>query len=171
MFNDLRKRMSMILASTVRNKYINFYAVRFFFFAAAVLLNLLVYYDLFFDNSFFHLLVENLFGTVCHQQDEKLLSFAGITTIVCSRCSGIYTGFLISTIYSLIAYKKKITGSLKIVYFASLPMLLDVISVQVGLYYYSSTSAFITGFLFGFFLYLFFIENLQHYMGNDIEQI
>lgn len=94
-----------------------------------------------------------MFGFVCHQQDDKLLTIFGIKTMVCARCTGIYFGMFVGSIYILFFNVIKI--KIKIFIFALLPILFDVIFIEINLYAYSKLIAFLTGFIFGVMLFLF----------------
>ncbi len=48
--------------------------------------------------------------SVCHQLSERSLAIGNITMPVCSRCMGIYTGFMITTLALFILYRKKQSG-------------------------------------------------------------
>ena len=43
--------------------------------------------------------VYNLFGYVCHQLPERSLHLEGHKLAVCSRCTGLYAGFALSTLF------------------------------------------------------------------------
>lgn len=118
---------------------------------------LLILYQLFLPLGLFftrlYFIINNVFGFVCHQQDDKLLTIFGIKTMVCARCSGIYFGMFVSSVYILFFKISKI--NLKIFIFALLPILFDVIFVEIHLYAYNKLVAFLTGFIFGFVLLIF----------------
>lgn len=143
--------------------------IKLLFLTLAILLNAILFFNLFIDSSLVNLLFKRFFGVVCHQSPEKTLTIPGLTFIVCSRCSGIYSGFLISTLFSALMHEKSKNISLKILYLASLPMITDIMLVQLGIMNYSLTSAFISGLVFSFFAYLFFIENFKQYLGKKFE--
>lgn len=101
--------------------------------------------------------LQKSYSLVCHQQPQKLLGESVYHSLVCSRCTGIYLGFYAAGILSLFAVFKN-EPRLKIILFASIPMLADVILYSLGVYYYSKTIALLTGVLLGSagFLYFYF---------------
>lgn len=88
------------------------------------------------------------YSTVCHQQFEKLIEINGHHSLVCSRCSGIYIGGLLSSTILLFIPTLKIRNG-RLILLAALPMLVDVMLYSLGVYSYSKTIALISGFLFG----------------------
>lgn len=103
----------------------------------------------FHELSFAYPFSNRIYSTVCHQQVEKLIVFNGHTSLVCSRCSGIYFGGFISSLILLFVKQLKLKNG-KYILLAAIPMLLDVLLYSVGIYTYSKFMALITGFLFGF---------------------
>ncbi|OGU54715.1 MAG: hypothetical protein A2V66_01165 [Ignavibacteria bacterium RBG_13_36_8] len=100
--------------------------------------------------------LKKTYSLVCHQETQKLFAFGDAHSYVCVRCCGIYFGVLLSSFISLfilIPNKTKITY----LFFASLPMLLDILFVGFNLYNYSKLISFTTGLLLGsvgfFYLY------------------
>jgi len=92
---------------------------------------------------------------VCHQQQSKLIGESIYHTLVCSRCTGIYSGFFAVSIFSLF-YKKFNEPQLKLLVIFSVPMLADVLLYSIGLYDYSKSLAFVTGLLLGSIGFLYF---------------
>lgn len=89
------------------------------------------------------------YSIVCHQQSGKLFHYFGYSTLVCSRCTGIYFGGLISIILIIFNFKTDI--STKILVSASIPLLIDVTLTTFGVYNYSNNFALMTGLLLGSF--------------------
>ncbi|MBN1638215.1 MAG: DUF2085 domain-containing protein [Ignavibacteriales bacterium] len=118
---------------------------------------LLILYQMFLPLSSFliksYFIIDNIFGVVCHQQEDKLLTIFGIKTMVCARCTGIYLGMFIGSVYILFRSISKI--NFKIFIFALLPILFDVIFIEVGLYAYNKLVAFLAGLIFGLILFIF----------------
>jgi len=161
-----------MLISEVIVKKSNYYiGIKLLFLLTAIILNAIILFNLFIDSSLLNLIFKGFFSTVCHQSPEKTMTIPGFTFIVCSRCSGIYIGFLISTLFSVLIHGKSKNISLKIFFSAYLPMITDVMLVQLGIMNYYLISAFLSGLVFGFFAYLFFIENFKQYLGKNFEQI
>jgi uncharacterized membrane protein len=100
------------------------------------------------------------YSVVCHQESCKLITVNGKESLVCSRCAGIYSGLFMSSI--ILLFNKSIKKpKLKILLVVSLPMLMDVIFHSIGLYNYSKTIAFLTGFLLGSVGFLYFYSGLN----------
>ncbi len=87
------------------------------------------------------------YSLVCHREPEKLLQIGSYTTLVCSRCTGIYFGALVSSSIILFAKFRKV--STKIMLLSSVPMFIDVILYSIGIYSYSKPIALFTGLLLG----------------------
>ena len=106
--------------------------------------------------------VLNLFyHNVCHQEDQKLIIINGFPLLVCARCTGIYLGALIASVFVLISLRNiKISNIL--FKFALVILGADVIINNLFLTNYSKSTAFSTGLLFGavcFFIVVSIIEN------------
>ncbi|MCX6148960.1 MAG: DUF2085 domain-containing protein [Ignavibacteriales bacterium] len=88
-----------------------------------------------------------IYRNVCHQNSAKTIFVGKTHLLVCSRCTGIYLGSMISLFLLLFVSNFKLQT--KFFFLASVPIILDVFSYSVGIYNYSLTIAFITGFVFG----------------------
>ena len=108
------------------------------------------------------------FSSVCHQDNYKSSLF-GKQIFVCARCAGIYSGSFICAIVLLFGSKIK-RYELKFLSTAVLPIIADVFLVEMGLYNYSHSFAFISGFLFGLVVYLFFISVVQDFVIKRIQK-
>ncbi|MFA3781562.1 DUF2085 domain-containing protein [Melioribacteraceae bacterium 4301-Me] len=106
------------------------------------------------------------FSLVCHQQHNKLLVIYNTETLVCSRCLGIYLGFLIMSLYNLF---KEINIQLKIKIFiiSAAPAIIDVTLTTVGIYPYSKLIAFTSGFLLGSIVFLYFYQSLTELISEN----
>jgi uncharacterized membrane protein len=99
-------------------------------------------------------LLYKFFARICHQLDERSFHVAGGKFAVCIRCSAIYFGFLAGIV--LIPLVKGL-GRLKLsplrwLYFAMLPMLVDVVFNVSGLHSSTDFTRLVTGSLLGFVL-------------------
>ncbi len=112
--------------------------------------------------AFFHYLAaygKLLTGNICHQSPQKLFLIGDAESLVCSRCFGIYFGGFIATI--LLFFKNIVSEKqFKILFIASLLMLLDVMATTFGIYNYTRTTAFITGLFFGSITGIFIFSHL-----------
>lgn len=97
------------------------------------------------------------YSNVCHQAVWKTIGQGAIHTLVCSRCSGIYAGALAFSLAALFMRGRFFLKSTRLLGIMMLPMLADVIFYNSGLYNYSKTAAFLTGFLSGSGLFLYIL--------------
>jgi uncharacterized membrane protein len=106
--------------------------------------------------------LNQVYGTVCHQSQEKTISIGEENIFVCSRCAGIYLGVLLSGLISLILTKTH----RKIFYFLLLTfalLLLDVLFSTLKIYTYSKVIALLTGLFWGSTLLLFVLDQLNFF--------
>lgn len=94
------------------------------------------------------------FSLICHQLPDKTFSLNGLLMPLCSRCTGIYTGFLIALIFLLIlgGKKKDKFPSLGISLISVIFILLmpsQVVGSQVISWLDNNHFRFLTGLLFG----------------------
>ncbi len=114
-----------------------------------------------------HPVLKKIYGTVCHQIDDKTFSFNGQKLFVCARCTGIYLGALITSFISLF-YFRKINFGMKLLYASMLPMLLDVIFTSIGFYSYIKYLAFSTGIFFGSIVFIYILAAIENNFINKI---
>lgn len=104
--------------------------------------------------------VNNLYSLVCHQNSEKLISLYDGKTLVCARCTGIYSGVFLLSLISL--FKNSIDMKSKNLFYISLfVVIFDVLMTTFKLYNYSKTIAFSTGIFFGGVMFLYFRSALN----------
>ncbi|MBK7103919.1 MAG: DUF2085 domain-containing protein [Ignavibacteriae bacterium] len=87
------------------------------------------------------------YSIVCHTQSEKLFTYFGYHTLVCSRCTGIYFGSLISIILIIFGFEKSISTKQLLIF--SIPLFLDVIFTTLNAYPYIHLLSLVTGLLLG----------------------
>jgi len=98
--------------------------------------------------------INNIGFSVCHQIPKRTLFFGKIYMPVCSRCSGIYIGFLVSIIFLFLAFRKR-ESDLPPVYVIVcaavfiLSTIIDGILSYCGIYFTNNIIRLITGYLFG----------------------
>jgi len=109
----------------------------------------------------FYPLFHKIYSGVCHQIDYKTFSAFGYHFHVCARCSGIYLGVLIGSILSLFYYNHKHL-KIRYLYFGAFPMLTDVIFQSMDIVPYIKISAFVTGLIFGFTVFAFFLSAIEN---------
>jgi len=99
-------------------------------------------------------IINDIGFSVCHQIPQRTLLFGKIYMPVCSRCSGIYIGFLVSIIFLFLVFRKK-ESELPPVYIIIcaavfiLSMIIDGILSYFGVYSTNNAIRLITGYLFG----------------------
>lgn len=104
--------------------------------------------------------VKKGFSLLCHQDEEKIINLYGIHSLVCARCTGIYLGMFLTSIYIIFKPVTKTRGA-SFFLILTLPMILDVVLVNLGFYNYSKYSAVITGLLFGSVVFVYFYNGLN----------
>ena len=101
-----------------------------------------------------------MYSLVCHQETNKLIIIGDIQSLTCARCTGIYFGFLFLSVLNIfIGFEK--SPKIKFFLLFSVPMLLDVLFYSTGVYHYSKSIAFISGFLFGSTGFLYFYNGIK----------
>src|SRR3989344_4602285 len=98
-----------------------------------------------------------LMHLLCHQKPERSYSIAGEALIVCSRCLGIYVGFLASVVFLVVAFGL-FTHALNFIFVLLLlvPMGIDGISQLFKIRESNNPLRFFTGYLAGFAVALVF---------------
>lgn len=81
--------------------------------------------------------------------------------MVCARCTGIYFGAMITVIFNLIPVTVSISKRMLI--YAAVPMLIDIIMINLGVYQYNKVISFITGNIFGASVFIFIFEIIKDY--------
>jgi uncharacterized membrane protein len=91
------------------------------------------------------------FSFVCHQIPERSFHIAGYKFAVCSRCTGIYSGFALAALtYPLMRSWKQIeTPSLVWLLLAAIPLAVDFSLGYFSIWQNNHASRFATGALFG----------------------
>lgn len=92
------------------------------------------------------------FGFVCHQIPERSFQIAGHKLAVCSRCTGIYTGFAVGVALfpSLKSLRHPEVPHRFWLFIAALPLAADVGLGITGFWSNTHSSRFATGFLIAF---------------------
>jgi uncharacterized membrane protein len=91
------------------------------------------------------------FSPLCHQRPDRSYFIAGHKLAVCSRCTGIYFGFVLT----LLAYplarslRTTTTPARKWLFLAALPLAIDFSLTFVGVWENTHTSRLLTGLLLG----------------------
>jgi uncharacterized membrane protein len=126
----------------------------------------------------FKILIELVGFSVCHQLDSRSLAFGDIMTPVCSRCAGIYIGFMAVAVILFIMFRKKQNDLpplyiliISAVFFLS--TIIDGLASYSGLYMTNNIIRFSTGFLCGasIMTVLYPVFNFQYYRESSNERI
>jgi uncharacterized membrane protein len=108
------------------------------------------------------ILIYQAFSVVCHQQLERSYLFNGFPLGVCSRCTGIYFGFLVG--HLLFPLVRGLTAvsipKRRWLVIASIPLLIDFGGGAIGLITNNFVSRTATGFLFGAVLAFYLLPGL-----------
>ncbi|MFZ5518448.1 MAG: DUF2085 domain-containing protein [Candidatus Zhuqueibacterota bacterium] len=91
------------------------------------------------------------FSNICHQIPERSFFILGKQLAVCSRCTGLYLGFLFGAIMYPFFYKlkTKATPRKQTFYLALIPITIDIALRTFHILDNSFTSRFSTGFILG----------------------
>jgi len=151
----------------IRKKLLSFVL---FFFAAIWVIGIFSPCFNFNFTGFLYPFQKQLYSTVCHQNTIKTFVCNDIPFFVCARCTGIYVGALISGLVLLIISKQFIF-TLKYLMLFSLPMLIDVILLNFGIYAYIHLLSAFTGLLFGSSVFLYILSAIENLLfSNQINQ-
>lgn len=104
---------------------------------------------------------KQIYSTVCHQNINKSFNYNNVPFLVCARCTGIYTGALISALV-IIFYSKQFVFKTYYLIMLAAPMLLDVILLSFGVYNYIHSLSAITGLLFGSSVFLYILSAIEN---------
>ena len=91
------------------------------------------------------------FSFVCHQIPERSFHFAGYKFAVCSRCTGLYSGFALAALTYPLVRSLRQTGTPSIVwlFLATLPLVIDFSLGYFSIWQNNHASRFATGALLG----------------------
>ena len=106
------------------------------------------------------------FAPVCHQVDSRCFFLFGFPMAVCTRCFGIYSGFLLGTLsYPMIRGTRELKLPSSIGFLlVSLPIVLDTIGNFFDLWSTPAWTRFIIGCLWGYILPFYFITGVGEYI-------
>lgn len=91
------------------------------------------------------------FGVLCHQLSSRSFLIAGHKLAVCSRCTGLYSGFTVALLlYPLIIQLRSTTvPPANWLFVSAVPLFVDFALTFLGIWENTHASRFITGFLLG----------------------
>ncbi|HEX6729638.1 MAG TPA: DUF2085 domain-containing protein [Pyrinomonadaceae bacterium] len=138
------------LVSTTRRPFLSWLAVSVgaVFFTALVVAAPLAaagHYDQ------FALTIYQAFGFLCHQLPERSFFILGNKFAVCSRCTGLYLGFVVTlALYPLLkSLRRTDLPARKWLIAASVPLLIDFSVTFLGVWENTHATRFLTGMLLG----------------------
>lgn len=114
------------------------------------------------DHPAFAFTIYHAFGLVCHQIPERSFFIAGHQFAVCSRCTGLYSGFAAATLaYPLLLSLRTTTApARKWLFLAAAPMAIDFSLTYFGIWENTHTTRALTGLLLGGVSVLFVMPGL-----------
>lgn len=103
------------------------------------------------DHDRFAFTLYHSFGLLCHQLPERSFFIAGQKFAVCSRCTGLYFGFVLTlAVYPLLkSLRRTDLPSRKWLIAAAIPLLIDFSLTFFGIWENTPESRFLTGMLLG----------------------
>ena len=115
-----------------------------------------------FEHRFSSGLIYFFFSKICHQIPERSLFIFGKQMAVCSRCTGLYFGFLIGAIlYPIIFKTNRIkTPSPKYLILACIPIAIDISIRTFHIAENTFTSRLITGLILGITSLIFVVPGI-----------
>lgn len=139
------------------------FPLKIFLFIALLIWNIGIFSPCFIgkDNLFLHHLIKFFYSPVCHQKLERSFTCNHLQLMVCARCTGIYFGALLAAAFNLLPISVSI--SKRFLIYSAIPMLADVIMLNLGVYQYNKFLSFVTGNLFGASVFIFIFEIIKDY--------
>lgn len=119
------------------------------------------------DNLLVHHLLKFIYSPVCHQNVERSFTCNHLQFMVCARCTGIYFGAMIAASFNLLPIS--ISISKRFLLYSALPMIFDLLMLNLEVYQYNKLLAFITGNLFGASVFIFIFEIIKDYFLEIIK--
>jgi len=109
-----------------------------------------------------------LFSPVCHQIPSRCFHLFGHPMAVCSRCFGIYSGFLGGLLaYPLLrGFGPSPLPRSRTLFLLSTPIIVDAAANMAGLWSSSGGARFVTGFLWGILLPFYFLAGIIDYLSR-----
>ena len=111
--------------------------------------------------------IYNIFSSICHQIDSRCFHIYGYPLAVCTRCLGIYFGFLSGTVYYplLRGFKRVFLPDTKFFLLVSLPIALDMIGNTFLVWKTPGWVRFILGLIWGTILPFYLITGLTELLN------
>lgn len=107
-----------------------------------------------------------IYSNVCHQNTAKSFACNNTSLLVCARCSGIYFGAFISSLF-LMFYKKQFNLKTKYLYLLSIPMIIDVALLTFKIYNYNKFVSAFSGILFGSAVFIYILSGIENLLFTE----
>ncbi len=106
--------------------------------------------------------IYKFFSFVCHQIPERSFHIAGYKFAVCSRCTGLYSGFAFATLGYPLFRSLKRTDTPRVIWLllSGVPLLVDFSLTYFGFWQNTHLTRFVTGALFGAVAAIFIVPGL-----------
>lgn len=107
-----------------------------------------------------------VFSPTCHQIPSRCFYAFGFPAAVCSRCLGIYSGFLLGTFIFPITYgfSTSTMPKAKTFILMSIPIVIDTAGNLLGIWTSSGWVRFLTGIVWGSILPFYFLAGLTDFL-------
>jgi uncharacterized membrane protein len=107
-----------------------------------------------------------VFAPTCHQIPSRCLYIFGYPMAVCARCFGIYSGFLLGTMFFPLikGFSAPSLPPAKAIIAVSVPMVIDAAGNFLGVWASSNPVRLATGVLWGIALPFYFIAGISDYI-------
>lgn len=108
-------------------------------------------------------LIYAVFSPTCHQIPSRCVYAFGYPLAVCARCFGIYTGFLLGTIFFpfVKGFSVPSLPKAKVIIIAALPIAMDATGNILGFWTSANWTRFMTGTLWGIVLPFYFLAGIS----------
>ena len=112
-----------------------------------------------------------IFSNVCHQIPDRSFIVAGFPLAICHRCSGIYLGLMLGSLFKnpFLHHSAEIR---RVWVLASIvPLLIDALLPVVGIWTGSPASRFLTGLLFGTMLSALLFQGILELLSDSRQRL
>ena len=118
-------------------------------------------------------LIYLFFSKICHQIPERSFFIFGKQLAVCSRCAGLYFGFLLGTILYPIIFKLNINWipSRKYLLLALIPITIDIAIRTLNIAENTFASRLITGLILGTMTAIFILHGISSIKFKDFQKL
>lgn len=113
-------------------------------------------------------IIYNVFSPVCHQNPSRCFTFLGHPLAVCTRCLGIYTGFLFGMfIYPAVrGFKSVSLPRIKLFITLSIPVAIDTAGNFFFIWSTPGWLRFVFGWIWGLILPFYFVTGIVDFLTS-----